>query len=266
MLTPYRQGAIFDPSRGGLLAPFIDGWTTELAADADRDVQLNPGAGTDSLVDSGRRVQTTAALIKQIDGAWAEGTNAGGMSTGTVAVDTEYNLIIIEQDDGGAVDMIFDVSPTGANAPAGWTARRRVLSVFTDGSANIRPYIQAGDRVFFDEFVRDVNDSTGVLGTYETATVSVPAGMVGQFSVLGQVTTATDIQVAIRPGGGGNPTNTGKVSFSAVSSSTATLQFPVLMAVDASSQIEYTLRSGDGTWANIQVVIMGWIDDRGRNA
>lgn len=258
LAAPFMTGA---PPRG-----FIDGLVTELAADADHDVTVNVGECADSLAGNDQLVAVTAAFTKQIDAAWAEGDAAGGMATGSVAADTEYNLILIEKNgERGNVDMTFDVSATGANAPSGWTARRRIGSVFTDGSANLLAYHQAGDFFFYEEFVRDALDTTGTLGTYYTATVSVPANMVGLFSVFGQVTTGTDIQMALRRTGSSNPTNTGKMSYSAVSSSTATLQFPIVMAVSSAGQVDYTLRSADGTWSQLQLVTMGWIDDRGRN-
>lgn len=268
MLTPYRQGVIHDPSGGGLLAPFIDGWITELAADADHDVQLNPGAGTDSLVDSGRRVQTTAALIKQIDAAWAEGTNAGGMATGTVAADTEYNLIIIEQDDGGAVDMMFDVSPTGANAPTGWTARRRILSVFTDASANIIPYWQTGDRITYHAPLTDVADTTLALDTWEIATLTVPADAVALIGCDGNATAATKISAGLRTKGGTGTVATREFCMAFDNQANATRGVAMSGAsllVDANSQIEYA-PSGVGTPNQLRVYTLGWLDDRGRNA
>ncbi len=261
-------GRRWHPGHGRQLARgYIDGLTTEIdASDLEHDIQINPGICTDSLVSNDKIIEVTAAFTKRIDAAWAVGDTNGGMATGSVAADTEYNLIIIEKDSDGTVDMMFDVSATGANVPAGYTARRRIGSVFTDGSANIRPYSQSGDVFLYNTIVADLGDATGTPGTFETVTVSVPPSVVAILNLVGQAAgTPTFVGVRVRAtGASGTPAS---VIF-LWDSDTPTSQILgglAMFRADSSSQFEYTLDT-DGTWQQVDINTSGWIDARGRNA
>ncbi|KKL81070.1 hypothetical protein LCGC14_1998450, partial [marine sediment metagenome] len=245
------------------LRGYIDGLTTQLDVDTDHDVQVNPGACADSLASNDRIIQVTVAFTKRIDAAWAAGDTNGGMATGSVAADTEYNLIIIEKDSDGAIDMMFDVSAIGANKPAGYTARRRIGSVFTDGSANILAYQQVHDWFYYEAQVVDLNDTTGTIGVYETATLSVPPGQVAFIVGVVLITSGTRVGLSVRhPAWAG--TQTQVFIRDDADSTVRQFQSPFLQPVDENSQIEYTISFG-GTWSNVGINTLGWLDDRGKN-
>ncbi|KKK85071.1 hypothetical protein LCGC14_2776980, partial [marine sediment metagenome] len=249
------------------LRGYIDGLTTELDTDALHDVQVNPGACTDSLANNDKIIEVTGAFTKRIDAAWAVGDTNGGMATGSVAADTEYNLIIIEKDSDGTIDMMFDVSATGANVPAGYTSRRRIGSVFTDGSADILAYAQTGDWFIYDAAVSDVVDATGTLSVFETGTLSVPASSLTMVILFAQVTDAHEVGSAIRRAGATSAASSNNVSVGGASDATMNLVTIFLTAVDGSSQVNYTL-SGSGVgvaWNLIIITTLGWLDLRGRN-
>ncbi|KKL82961.1 hypothetical protein LCGC14_1979490, partial [marine sediment metagenome] len=246
---------------------FIDGLTTELDTDTAHDVQVNAGACVDSLGSNNKIILVAAAFTKRIDAAWAVGDTNGGMATGTVANDTEYNIIIIEKDSDGTIDMMFDVSATGANVPAGYTARRRIGSVFTDGSANINAYKQSGDSFFYDVPLTDLNDATGTLNTWETATLSVPASTVAIIKAqTDQDTSPTIAGMRVRASGAsGTPPAITLVRAVGAGASRLAVAVGTQFQVNASSQLEYTL-TGDGAWNIATIGTLGWVDDRGRNA
>ena len=251
------------------LRGYIDGLTTEIdASDTSHDVQVNPGACADSLVSNDKIIEVSGAFTKRIDAAWAAGDTNGGMATGSVANGTEYNLIILEKDSDGTIDMMFDVSVTGANAPAGYTARRRIGSVLTDGSANIRMYEQFGDRFVLEQEIFDVNDGTGTVGTFETATASVPANMMGLISVDARADSCTNLGFRLRPTGSSVTTNVKSNLLDGAGTATRQLKWEVNFLVDGSSQYEYTLfAQGSGfSWVHMKLYTRGWIDDRGRHA
>ena len=89
---------------------------------------------------------TLSAITKQIDAPWAEGTNAGGLDTGTVAADTFYYLFAIYNPTTQTSDALFSASKTSPTLPSGYTKKKYIAALYTDGSANIR-----GGEYFFGD-------------------------------------------------------------------------------------------------------------------
>lgn len=245
------------------LRGYIDGFITENDTDTEHDIKTNTGVCTDSLANNDRVIELTSAIVKRADAAWAEGTGNGGMATGTVAADTEYNLIIIEKDSDGTVDMMFDVSATGANVPVGYTARRRIGSVFTEGSANIRAYTQFLNTFRFATVVTDVADVGGTPGAYGTGTITVPPSVVALFEVAFGLTTVVEARFRWRPVGSSSNLDRFTIRSTGNSESKMRLQIQAFHEVDGSSQLEYTLAGGTWDFATIKTV--GWEDSRGSN-
>lgn len=103
--------------------------------DSDHDIDLGVGECADST--NTKILKLTSGLTKQIDATHAEGTDQGGMFTGTVAADTTYYFHIIRKDSDGSLDAGYDTSATAANIPTGYTDYRKLHEVTTDASANI---------------------------------------------------------------------------------------------------------------------------------
>lgn len=113
-------------------------------SDADHDIDIAAGAVVD---DTQATVITVAALTKQADATFAEGTNQGGFVTGeSLPTSGTVHVWAIAKADGTA-DVCFNnnassgLSPT---LPAGFTLKRRIGSLLTDGSANIVAFLQTG--------------------------------------------------------------------------------------------------------------------------
>ena len=87
--------------------------------------------------DSGDSLDATlaAVLTKQLDAAWAEGDDAGGLFSGSMAASTWYTDFLIRKTTDGAVDAGFDSDSGGANKPAGWAVMRRLGAVLTDAAS-----------------------------------------------------------------------------------------------------------------------------------
>ena len=148
------------------------------ATDADHDLDIGAGSARDGgdTVDAA----LAATLVKQIDATWAEGTDAGGMFTGSVANDTWYHVVLIRQDSSGDVDAGFDTDLGGANKPSGWSVIRRLGSVLTDGAANILGFQHFADRGLFlwDDPPLDADPASATTGTTQTThALSVPPGL-----------------------------------------------------------------------------------------
>lgn len=78
------------------------------ATDATNDIDVTVGSRRDVL-DTENMILTTA-LTKQLDAAWAVGTAAGMMDTGSIANGT-WHIHAIKRTDTGVVDVIASLSP-----------------------------------------------------------------------------------------------------------------------------------------------------------
>lgn len=118
------------------LKGYIYGFVPTTGADADHDLDFSGGICRNS-TDTAWCRPTWTSLIKQLDAAWAEGTNQGGMATGSVAADTVYYYNLIRKNaDETVFDIVIDVSAVQANTPSGWTFMREVYRLRANSAAN----------------------------------------------------------------------------------------------------------------------------------
>lgn len=157
----------------GYLSP--GGLTLSNAADADHDITVAPGsAGSDDADVSAVLMRLAAARTKQADATFAEGNNAGGMISGnTLPTSGTVHVWLIMKADG-TVDVCFStsLSPT---LPTGFVYKRRIGSLRTDASANIRNFVQVGDEFILLAPVQD-STTTGLGTTAVLFACTVPVG------------------------------------------------------------------------------------------
>jgi hypothetical protein len=136
----------------------ITGLETATGTDTEHDIEIAPGKCRS--YDDTSDMILNSAITKQIDATWAAGDGAGGLFSGTVAIDTTYHLFLIRKDSDGSIDAGWDTSISAANMPAGYTAYRRIASHITDSSANIVRFTQRSDTFWsYDEYL--IYDTTG---------------------------------------------------------------------------------------------------------
>lgn len=92
------------------------------AGDATNDLDVSAGGCMDA---TGAYWITVAALTKQSDVAWAVGTAAGGLDTGTVG-NSDYYIWAIARSDTGVTDVLFSLSSTSPTMPANYDFKRLV--------------------------------------------------------------------------------------------------------------------------------------------
>jgi len=156
----------------------ISGLTMTHAADADHDITIAPGKSRDS-TDAADMV-AASAITKQADAAWAAGTNAGGMDTGSIPASGTLHVWQIKSASTGVVDYLFSISATAPTLPANYDYKRLIGSYRTNSSSNIIPGDWWGTsnrrRFILDTPILDVN--TASPGTSAvTAALSVPGGV-----------------------------------------------------------------------------------------
>ena len=128
---------------------FIDGLIlSNNVSDADHDIDIAVGVARDST--NVKNLSLTSAITKRIDAAFAAGTGNGGLDTGSVANSTWYHVWLILKDVDGTIDALFSTSATAPTMPTGYTYRRRLGSVLTNGSANIYGFTQFGNKFLWN--------------------------------------------------------------------------------------------------------------------
>ena len=144
--------------------------------DSDHDVVFTAGT---FIFDDNSGQATVVPLIKQIDAVWANG-NAGGLDTGSVSSNTHYHMFAIYNPTTLDSDFLYSqsLSPT---MPSGYTKKKRLGTVITDSSSNIR-----NGQFFFHpdgsyEFLYDVPvldiDTAAQSTTAILHTLSIPSGI-----------------------------------------------------------------------------------------
>lgn len=240
-------------------ASFIDGLVMSNGSDSDHDIDISVGKA--ALFD-GSIGALSSSITKQIDVAWAAGSNSGGLFSGSVAVDTWYGVFIIKKDSDSSIDAGFDVSPVAANIPSGYTAYRRIGWVLTDSGANILDFttnelVGGQIRYVYDTPISDVSGGPSLPATRTLLTVSAPIETIAQMS----------IEIGLNGAGFGvfQETSTNNIApsvsnFTAITATGATsMSVSKEILLDSNSQIAIRSSTGSMTY---NIVTNGFTDRR----
>src|SRR3989338_8425959 len=106
-------------------------------ADATNDLDVAVGAASsqDAVITDRTLMSLTTAITKQLDAAWAVGTNQGGRMSPAAIANTTYHVHLIKRVDTGVVDVGLDVSATAPTLPTSYTKFRRIGSILPQGGA-----------------------------------------------------------------------------------------------------------------------------------
>jgi hypothetical protein len=152
------------------------------ASDANNDIDFS--AGNFQFSDGSGQALATAIMTKRLDATWSAGSGNGGLFNGTAvpkAVNSTYHCYKIYNPTTGAEDsgFLLGISGTAPNPtsvlPSGYTKFKRVASILTDGSGNIRAFTQFGNYFKYTSGISDVN--TSFVAGSTTPTVSTPFGI-----------------------------------------------------------------------------------------
>lgn len=239
---------------------YLWGLTMSNAADATNDITVDTGEAKD---EGHAAVLTLAsAITKQIDAAWAVGTNAGGMNTGAVANNTWYEVHLIKRTDTGVVDAMFTTTANRATLPANYTLQRRIGWV-RRGTATNLAFTQVDDYFTLTTQINDV--SATATATAAAVTVTVPPSCVGRFritatsnaSVNGPIVTVISeiVEGNVTPA---DTTGIGTIGYLDITGATAG-HFE--LRVSATSTIEHDSSAATGS-PTFDISTFGWIDAR----
>lgn len=225
------------------------------STDINNDIDFS--AGNFQFSDgSGQAVAT--AQTKRLDASWAAGTNQGGLFSGSKANSTWYHCFAIYNPTSMVVDAGFDTSVTAANIPSGYTKYKRVGSIVTDGSGNIRGFTQAGNYFLFNTSIADLSlTSTGSVSS-TNLTISSPLG-VSVFALLRNSLTTASALSAVRLFA--NPVGLSALRLVGVAAASSSGQAESAgsfnIKTNTSSQIQYSISA---TSADVIILNDGWID------
>jgi hypothetical protein len=121
-------------------------------------------------------LMTLASALSKTTGAWAAGASGGALDTGTIANSTWYHVYLIKRTDSGAVDVLVSTDASNPTMPTGYTQKRRIGSMLTDGSAKWTAFSQVGDVFYWSAAVLDLN-AVSLNTTHAQYTISVPPGI-----------------------------------------------------------------------------------------
>jgi hypothetical protein len=240
---------------------YIFGLTMSNAADTANDITVAAGEAT---AEGGGTVITLAASItKQLDAAWAVGTNAGGINTGAEANSTWYEVHLIRRPDTGVVDVMFTTTANRATLPANYTQQRRIGWIRNDGAGSILQFTQIDDHFTLTTQVNDVSATS--TATAAAVTLTAPPSSIARFRATNQCTTATNttfhtvfseiVEGNVTPAG-----TTGIASLGGLDLA-ATMAGHFELRVSSTSTIEH---DSDGATTTFDISTYGWIDHRRR--
>jgi len=240
-----------------LLYNYIGGLTLSNGpSDLANDITVQPGQAADS-TNTGM-MTLTSALTKQIDAAWAVGSNAGGRDTSTLT-DTTYHVFLIYNPTGPVVDVLFSSSIT-PTLPSGYTLFRRIGSIIRVASA-LLPFRQTGNSFIHSPSIFDINvTQAAARGTF---TLTVPRDILPLALIrvyIGNASTSTITVVCDPAEPDAAPSGTASPGVSIWNAATANSAQEMQVRTNASSQVCARPSTGSTT---IRMTTIGWIDHRG---
>ena len=234
---------------------YLAGLGLTVGTDASHDIDIAAGIARNS--DNTDTLSLSSTLVKQIDAAWAVGSAAGGLDTGTVGNDSWYHVHLIKRSNTGVVDALFSLSVASPTMPTDYDKRRRIGSVLTDGSANIIAFTQEGDEFLWNSPPLDIDTTQGT--STASHTLSTPLGVKTR-AWLNVHTTASSQAIYFRSLDQDDE-QASKTVAPLLSIQDTGEENTLYIRTDTSSQIG----GRAATSSAIKIVTLGWLDQRGRD-
>lgn len=229
--------------------------TISNGTDSDHDIDFTAGNFN---FDDGTGQAVATALTKQLDNSWAEGDNTGGLDTGSVAADTTYYMFAIWNPTTSTADFLFSASLSSPTLPSGYTKKKRIASLVTDGSSNIRngnyTFFGGGYRLIYSTKIAAFTAVSPVAGT-DLSLDCPPNTFVLLSGSMAHTGTFSWYSVNSKTEGG--QVISGAIGNVTLARSSITPPFPIL--ADSSSTIQHGYVSGSGS-SSVDLDLDGWIE------
>lgn len=236
-------------------------------SDATNDIDIAAGMAAQE-ASPWNLMQLAAGITKQLDAAWAVGTNAGGRDTGSIANGT-WHVWLIRRSDTGVVDVLFSTSASAPTMPTNYDQKRRIGSILRESGA-IVAFSQVGDEFLRKASVLDVN-ATNPGTSAVTRTLTVPTGVKVWAKIVGAyLNSSTGVagrflltELDRNDEAPGQGYALGKV-YNGTGGSSEEYQW-MFVRTNTSGQIRSRADFSDAN-CTLTIQTVGWIDARGRDA
>ena len=227
-------------------------------ADSDHDIDFTEWT---FVFDDWSWQASAIAISKRIDAAWAAGNGQWWLDTGSVSSNSTYYMYAIYNPTSSTADFLFSTS-LSPNMPSGYTKKKKVASLLTDSSANIKngtwTFNPDGSYHFiYNTLITDLSDSTPA--TIRTAvTLSVPPNTRAKLNLtlIDNDTSSASIVITEEAQADVAPVQTNSTLVANVNwYSKVTAEYNT----NSSSQIYY--RASDGGVSAFTIVTRGWFDN-----
>lgn len=240
------------------------------AGDPTNDITIQDGVAG-SLDGTHGFMELTSVFTKQLDAAWATGTNAGGRDTGAIS-NNWWHVFLIDDSSGNLTpDILFSLSSSSPTMPAGYDKKRRIGSFLRTGGS-IKTFLQRGHgfgvrTYYWDVIVQDV--STNNPGTSAvTPTLTVPTGysveaIFGFF--VNNISTGGANVLVTSPDQTNTAPTAGLRNYIADAPGAATPSDAIVtmrIFTNTSAQIRYRLSASDANFT-AEINTIGWVDHVG---
>lgn len=234
------------------------GLTLSNGTDATNDIDIAAGEAVDN---SDGTLMVASALTKQLDAAWAVGTNQGGLDTGAIA-NAWYAVWLIKNPTTSVVDALFSLSATAPTMPAGYTKKRRIGWICRSGGAILAFYHDTVRDYFGWKTRIESQDTTaanpGALVAVDGAPSCVAEFLLSTTSANGQALGVFEANETAQ-----TPSSTYNVTPSAEAAASTAYRLRMFMRLNSARQVFIVSASGTPAYA---IYAIGWIDTRGRLA
>jgi hypothetical protein len=196
-------------------------------------------------------------------GPFVAGSSNGGLDTGSIGNGTWYAVYAILNPLTGATDNLISASFSSPTMPSGFTKKRYLGAIKTDGSAHPLAFTQVGDDFLWTTPIAEITNSNPGNTNQQTITLAgVPTGQKLWWKWQAAVTSNTNIYISSPDAANQQASTTTNPASTLSLGTTTTFSGNGITRTNTSAQINYRMAVN----ANWTLVTIGWVDQRGKNA
>ncbi|MGM4911426.1 hypothetical protein [Rhizobium sp. 768_B6_N1_8] len=208
-------------------------------------------------------MELPVGLMKRLNTTWAAGNDQGCLQSGlTMTAGTWYHVHLIYNPTTDTSEIFASTSSTAPTLPAGYTKFRWFWSLLTDGSNNIKTFVQTGDDCLWKATFNTISSADDGGATGRTRAVHAPPGSKFKVRLLHFVQGATSFFTGLS-----DPDLSTGVSYAAVTnyhSGGETTAYVVECYTNTSAQVLSYSNVAGVSDSVISIANLGFTHHRGR--
>lgn len=149
----------------------LTGLTMSNGTDAVNDINIAAGS---CVSDDGTTVMTLTAITKQLDAAWAVGTNLGGRDAGAIS-DNTWHVWVINRTDTNVTDVLFSLSASAPTMPTSYTKKKCIGSIIRL-SASLLGFVQLRNQFWLKTSALYTSSANPGTAAFTVTLAQIPTG------------------------------------------------------------------------------------------